>query len=82
MWVNPGKHRQLYVGRRWYAQRRQPSRPGLLTFRTALPGATTLPPTITVGADNLVTIRVRWQLPNGSAHEHMVIAHINQDPEN
>lgn len=48
--------------------------------QNALPGAAALPPTVIVGADNLITITVRWQPPNGSAHNHMVIAHINQNP--
>lgn len=50
--------------------------------RNALPGATALPPSVTVDADNVVTITVRWQPPDGNAHNHMVIAHINQDPTN
>jgi type IV pilus assembly protein PilV len=47
-----------------------------------LPNATTLRPTVDVGADNVVTVTVRWQPPNGSIHNHVVIANINQNPEN
>lgn len=47
-----------------------------------LPNATTLRPTVDVGTDNVVTVTVRWQPPNGSIHNHVVIANINQNPEN
>lgn len=56
--------------------------PWVNDVQNALPGANTLPPQIDVGADNVITITVRWQLPNGSPHNHMVIANINQNPEN
>lgn len=56
--------------------------PWVTDVQNALPGANTLPPQIDVGADNVITITVRWQLPNGSPHNHMVIANINQNPEN
>ena len=51
-------------------------------MQAALPGSDTLPPLINVGADNVVTVTVRWQPPNGSAHQHLIIANINQNPEN
>ena len=50
--------------------------------KTVLPGASALPPTIDIDADNVATITIRWQPPSGQAHHHMVIAHLNQDPEN
>lgn len=80
MWVNPANvasYTWLGVGlpppavAAWIAD-----------VQNALPGATALPPLVNVGADNLTSVTVRWQLPNGSAHQHVVIAHINQDPEN
>lgn len=49
--------------------------------QNTLPGAAALPPTIVIGADNLTTITVRWRPPSGSAHQHMIIAHLHQDPE-
>ncbi|MEZ5616534.1 MAG: prepilin-type cleavage/methylation domain-containing protein [Rhodocyclaceae bacterium] len=56
--------------------------PWVADVQNSLPGAVALPPLIAVGADNSVTVTVRWQLPNGSPHQHMVIANINQNPEN
>ena len=48
----------------------------------ALPGADTFKPTVTIGADNLVTVTIRWAPPGGTVHNHVVVANINQDPEN
>ncbi len=48
----------------------------------ALPGADTHKPTVTIGADNLVTITIRWLPPGGSVHNHVVVANINPNPEN
>lgn len=48
----------------------------------ALPGASTYKPTIVIGTDNLVTITIRWAPPGGTVHNHMVVANINQNPEN
>ena len=48
----------------------------------ALPGAAVLRPTIDIGPDNTITVTVRWQSPNGGQHNHLVIANINQNPEN
>jgi type IV pilus assembly protein PilV len=56
--------------------------PWVADVQAALPGANALPPLINVGADNVVTVTVRWQPPNGSAHQHLIIANINQNPEN
>lgn len=55
-----------------------------LTSVGKLPGASTNQPTITIGADNLVTITIRWSPPDagGTVHKHVVIANINQDAEN
>lgn len=50
--------------------------------QNTLPGAVALPPIVDVGADNLTTVTIRWQLPGGSAHQHVVVANINQNPEN
>lgn len=48
----------------------------------ALPGASTYKPTITIGTDNLVTVTIRWAPPGGTVHNHVVVASINQNPEN
>lgn len=48
----------------------------------ALPGASTYKPIITIGANNLVTITIRWSPPGGTVHNHVVVASINQNPEN
>lgn len=48
----------------------------------ALPGADTFKPTVTIGADNLVTVTIRWAPPGGTVHNHVVVANINQNPEN
>ena len=79
MWVNPAN----IAGYTWAGAGAPPAAVAtwVADVQNALPGATALPPLIDVGADNVVTITVRWQLPNGSPHNHMVIAHINQDPE-
>lgn len=50
--------------------------------KAALPNATSLPPTVDIGIDNVVTVTLRWQPPNGRIHNHVVIANINQNPEN
>lgn len=79
MWVNPAN----IASYTWTGAGAPPAAAAtwVADVQNALPGAAALPPTIDVGADNVVTITVFWQLPNGSAHNHMVIAHINQDPE-
>lgn len=79
MWVNPAN----VASYTWAGAGAPPAAAAtwIADVQNALPGATALPPLIDVGADNVVTITLRWQLPNGSAHNHMVIAHINQDPE-
>lgn len=48
----------------------------------ALPGASTYKPTIIIGTDNLVTVTIRWAPPGGTVHNHVVVASINQNPEN
>lgn len=50
--------------------------------RNTLPGTVALPPTIDIAADNVTTVTIRWQPPSGQAHNHVVVAHLNQDPEN
>lgn len=80
MWVNPAN-----IGSYTWAGVGSPNAvvaPWVADVQAALPGADTLPPLINVGADNVVTITVRWQPPNGSAHQHLIIANINQNPEN
>lgn len=43
-----------------------------------LPGATANPPTVVVGANNQVTVTVRWQAPSESAaHRFVLVAQIN-----
>lgn len=80
MWVDPANLAS-------YAWAGSGSPPSVLTnwvndVQAALPNASTLPPTIDVGVDNVVTVTLRWQPPNGSIHNHIVIANINQNPEN
>lgn len=58
----------------WYAN--------LTTGSGALPGASTYKPTVTIGADNVVTVTIRWAPPGGTVHNHVVVANINQNPEN
>ena len=41
-----------------------------------LPGATANPPTIVVGADNLVTVTVQWQAPGETSPHNFVL--VNQ----
>lgn len=80
MWVNPAN-----VASYTYAGVGNPPAAAAAwvgDVQNALPGAVALPPLINVGADNLTSVTVRWQLPNGSVHQHIVVAHINQDPEN
>lgn len=80
MWVNPAN-----IGSYTWAGVGSPNAvvaPWVADVQAALPGADTLPPLINVGADNVVTVTVRWQPPNGSAHQHLIIANINQNPEN
>ncbi|MGD9786406.1 MAG: type IV pilus modification protein PilV [Sulfuricellaceae bacterium] len=44
----------------------------------ALPGATANPPTVAFGANNQVTVTVRWQAPSESvAHRFVLVAQIN-----
>ncbi len=47
---------------------------------TGLPGATGAnAPTVTVGADNVVTIRISWQAPTEvAAHHHVTVAQIRK----
>jgi type IV pilus assembly protein PilV len=45
---------------------------------SALPGAATNPPTVVFGANNQVTITVRWQAPGESAaHRFVMVALVN-----
>lgn len=83
MWLNPmNLASYAYAGTgtppaplaAWYADLTSDSR--------GLPGASSHKPTITIGADNLVTITIRWSPPNGTVHNHVVVASINQNPEN
>jgi type IV pilus assembly protein PilV len=99
MWVDP-------VNLASYAWNGVGSPPGVLatwanevlSSTRSLPGASSYKPTITIAADNLVTISICWsppQLGTGVAsqpcdtvpadktiHKHVVIASINQDYEN
>lgn len=51
--------------------------------QATLPGAATNNPTIVIGANNLVTVTVRWQPPRtgsnqaANIHNHVVVASIN-----
>ena len=46
--------------------------------QSALPGADVNPPTIAIGAGNVVTVTVSWQPPNTpTPHKHLVVATIN-----
>ena len=58
----------------WYAD--------VTSGSAALPGAGSNKPIITIGADNVVTITIRWEPPGGAVHNHVVVANINQNPEN
>ncbi len=43
-----------------------------------LPGAAANPPTVVVGANNQVTVTVRWQAPSESAaHRFVLVAQVN-----
>ena len=54
----------------------------LTSGSSALPGADTYKPVITIGADNLVILTIRWLPPGGTVHNHVVVANINHNPEN
>lgn len=83
MWMNP-----LNLASYDYAGSGSPPAPlanwysNLTTGSSALPGADNYKPTIDIGADNLVTITIRWLPPGGTLHNHVVVANINQNPEN
>lgn len=83
MWVNPiNLASYAYAGTgtvpapmtAWYND--------LTTGTGALPGAATYKPTVTIGVNNQVTLTIRWAPPDGTVHNHVVVATINQDPEN
>jgi type IV pilus assembly protein PilV len=51
------------------------------TVNSRLPGAATFPPTITMGANNAVTVRVRWRQARdvsitNTPHSYMTVAYI------
>ena len=83
MWMNPvNLANYAYAGSgsppaplaNWYAN--------ITTGSSALPGAETYKPTVSIGTDNLVTLTIRWSPPGGAVHNHVVVANINQNPEN
>lgn len=80
MWVNPAN----LASYEWAGAGAPPAvlENWVADVEDALPGAAALPPTIAIAPDNTITVTVRWQLPNGGQHNHLVIANINQNPEN
>lgn len=83
MWINP-----VNIASYAYAGTGTPPGPlvawydDLTTGSAALPGAATHKPTITISGDNLVTVTISWAPPDGAVHNHVVVANINQNPEN
>lgn len=45
-----------------------------------LPGADAYPPTISSAANNVVTLTIRWKMPDGVLHQHRVVTAINRNP--
>lgn len=45
-----------------------------------LPGAADNPPTISSTTNNVITLTIRWQPPNGSLHQHRIVTSINRNP--
>lgn len=98
MWLDP-------LNLASYAYAGSGSVPGVLTSwyndvtagGRSLPGATDYKPTVTINANNLVTLYICWSPPGSSSpptaqpcatvpadkavHRHIVVANITQDPE-
>jgi len=79
------------VGRMWVADKsnaslkanfESPNGAGYAAWQTdvanALPGAAANAPTIAIDADNVATVKVRWQAPGeAAAHSYVLVARIN-----
>ncbi len=45
-----------------------------------LPGGATYPPIISSAANNVVTLTIRWKMPDGVLHQHQIVTAINRNP--